>query len=454
MEKLKDSIDFGSMSIGGLFRRLFIPTLFGMVFSIIFIITDGVFVGRGIGSDALAAVNVAAPLFLINTSIALMFGVGASVVASIHLSQHNLKAARINMTQAIGVTVLVCIVICTLIMLNLESVARLLGASDRLLPLAVEYMFWFVPFLPFSSVLTAGMFCIRLDKSPNYAMTCNIIAASINMFLDYYFIYRLGWGMYGAALATSFGYIIGSILVLTYMFMPCHPLHFIRIKMSLKSLKLTVRNVGYMCRMGASSFLSQISIAFMMFIGNYVFMKYIGEDGVAAYSITCYLFPIIFMVYNAIAQSTQPILSYNYGAGLPHRVQAAFRLSLYIAIANGTLMFLAFGFCSPWIVSMFLDDSNLAYKIAINGLPLFATGYVCFGINVVSIGYFQSLERDRTANLLTVLRGFIFMTLCFWFLPQWLGTKGIWLAVPTAETLTFLCLVMVYNRRRKSSCAR
>ena len=76
------------------------------------------------------------------------------------------------------------------------------------------------------------------------------------------------------------------------------------------------------------------------------------------------------------------------------------------------------------------------------------TGYVCFGINMVSIGYYQSLERDRTANLLTVLRGFRFIIVCFWFLPQWWGTTGIWLAVPTAELLTFLCIVFVYHRNR------
>ena len=99
---MKDSIDFGSMEIPKLFRKLLIPTVLGMVFSAVFVITDGIFVGQGIGSDALAAVNITAPLFLISTGIGLMFGVGASVVASIHLSQGKLKAARINVTQAGG----------------------------------------------------------------------------------------------------------------------------------------------------------------------------------------------------------------------------------------------------------------------------------------------------------------------------------------------------------------
>ena len=98
---MKDSIDFGSMDISTLFRKLLVPTVLGMVFSAIFVITDGIFVGKGIGSDALAAVNITAPLFMIAAGIGLMFGVGGLVVASIHLSQGKRKAANINITQAL-----------------------------------------------------------------------------------------------------------------------------------------------------------------------------------------------------------------------------------------------------------------------------------------------------------------------------------------------------------------
>ena len=98
---MKDSIDFGSMDISTLFRKLLVPTVLGMVFSAIFVITDGIFVGKGIGSDALAAVNITAPLFMIAAGIGLMFGIGGSVVASIHLSQGKRKAASINITQAL-----------------------------------------------------------------------------------------------------------------------------------------------------------------------------------------------------------------------------------------------------------------------------------------------------------------------------------------------------------------
>lgn len=264
---MKDSIDFGKMDVSKLFVKLLIPTVMGMVFSAIFIITDGIFVGKGIGSDALAAVNITAPLFLINTGVALMFGIGASVVASIHLSHGKIKVARINVTQAVVVSSLLLILYALLIMLNVEKVALLLGSSERLLPLAVEYMNWFIPFLVFSALLSSGMFFVRLDGSPNYAMYCNIIPAVINIVLDYVFIFEFGWGMFGAALATSLGYIIGAAMILVYLIDRKRVIHMVRVKLSRKSLMLTARNVGYMCRLGVSTFLCEGAIATMMFVG-------------------------------------------------------------------------------------------------------------------------------------------------------------------------------------------
>ena len=139
--ELKDDIDFGSMAIPRLFRKLLLPTLLGMVFSAAFVITDGIFVGRGIGSDALAAVNITAPLFMINIGIGLMFGVGASVVASIHLAHGKPRVARINVTQAVVVSSLFLALLWGTVTLLAPQVARLLGSSERLLPAAVEYMY-------------------------------------------------------------------------------------------------------------------------------------------------------------------------------------------------------------------------------------------------------------------------------------------------------------------------
>ena len=200
---MKDSIDFGNMEIPRLFRKLLIPTVLGMVFSAIFVITDGIFVGKGIGSDALAAVNITAPLFMITTGIGLMFGVGASVVASIHLSQGKRKVASINITQALAFSSLLILVLSALCCYFAEPIGRLLGSSERLLPLVVEYMNWYVPFLVFYLLLSAGMFYIRLIAQLCYDVQCRISHYQYRTRLYFHLPIRLGND--GSCLCHQFG---------------------------------------------------------------------------------------------------------------------------------------------------------------------------------------------------------------------------------------------------------
>ena len=425
---MKDSIDFGSMDVSMLFRKLLVPTVLGMVFSAIFVITDGIFVGKGIGSDALAAVNIAAPFFMIATGIGLMFGIGGSVVASIHLSQGKNKAASINITQALIFSSLIILVMSVLCCLFVEPLAQLLGSSEKLLPLVIEYMLWYLPFLIFYELLSTGMFFIRLDGSPNYAMMCNAVM--------------------GAAFATSLGTIAGGLMTLIYLLRFSHSIRLYRIKLSIKSLMLTFRNVGYMIKLGTSGFISEASIACMMFLGNYVFIRHLGEDGVAAFSIACYFFPIIFMVYNAIAQSAQPIISYNFGAGQPDRVRKALHLAFRTALICGICFFIITVLCSQNIVSLFIDRSYPAFDIAVKGIPFFGIGFIFFAVNMIGIGYYQSVERGQRATIITLLRGIVFMLIGFFTLPPLLGVAGIWLAVPLAELLTMLYIIGIYFKDR------
>ena len=445
---MKDSIDFSSIEISTLFRKLLIPTVLGMVFSAIFVITDGIFVGKGIGSDALAAVNITAPLFMITAGIGLMFGVGSSVVASIHLSQGKRRVASINITQALVFSTLLILIMSALCFYYIEPLAKLLGSSDRLLPLAVEYMAWYLPFLVFYEILNIGMFCIRLDGSPTYAMMCNAIAAILNIILDYIFIFEFGWGIMGAAFATSLGTVVGGLMTLIYLLKFSRSLHLCRIKLSIKSMMLTLRNVGYMIKLGSSAFISEASIACMMFLGNYVFIHYLGEDGVAAFSIACYFFPIIFMIYNAIAQSAQPIISYNFGAGQPDRVRKALHLAIRTALICGISFFIITVLCRQNIVSLFIDRSYAAFDIAVNGISYFGIGFIFFAFNMIGIGYYQSVERGQRAMIITLLRGVAFMLIGFLVLPKILGVPGIWLAVPFAELLTMLYIIGIYFKDR------
>lgn len=199
----RDSIDFSSSDVGKLFRRFLFPTVMGMVFSAVFVITDGIFVGRGIGSDALASVNIVAPLFTLGTGLGLMFGMGGSVVASINLAQGKRRVAEINITQSLVLPALLIALLSALLIHWHEPLLLLLGTPGELMVPAREYLVWFTLFLAPLAVFNILMFIVRLDGAPGFAMACNIMAACINIVLDYLFIFVFEWGLAGAAVATG-----------------------------------------------------------------------------------------------------------------------------------------------------------------------------------------------------------------------------------------------------------
>ena len=298
----------GKLNVFALFRKYFIPTLFGMLSMSVVTAAEGVFVGHGIGSDGIAAINICIPVLMLFTGVGLMFGAGASVVASIHLSRGKVKAARLNVTQALLAVTLVTVVPSALMLAYPSATARLLGASEHLTPLVRDYLLWFTPMLLFQVWCALCLFIIRLDGAPKLAMVCNVVAALVSVVLSWLFIIPLEMGVKGAALSGTIGMFMGSAIGLVYLFRYARRLRPCRLKWSLKSLRLSLRNVGYQCRIGSSALLTEATMAMLMFMGNHVFMKYLGDDGVGAFGIACYYMPFVFMVGNAIAQSAQPII--------------------------------------------------------------------------------------------------------------------------------------------------
>ena len=425
----RDSIDFGSDSIPGLFRRIFIPTLVGMACMAVMTTIDGVFVGHGVGSDALAAVNIFAPFWMIMTGLGLLFGIGCSVISSVHLSQNNEKAARINMTQTLIFGVLITVTLTVLVQSFSTQSAYLLGSSDRLLPYVLDYQKWLAYAFCALFLQSVGLLIIRLDGSPKYASAAAAVPSIVNVVLDYVFLFVLDKGLEGVAIATAIGCWTGGLMVLFYLVFLSKTMRLYPLKMSWKSLCLSLRNLWYQFRLGLSAFLEEISISMLMFVGNYVFMKYLGEDGVAAFSIACYIMPFIFMTGNAISQSAQPIISFNYGAGNRSRVHEARKVSLLTALGIS------------YVAALFLSKDAPAYSIAAHGVPLMAIGFTLSIVNVAAIGYYQSVERALPATIFSLSRGVIFLVPCFLLIPHFAGINGIWLALPATEALTFLTIV-------------
>lgn len=446
----RDSIDLGTVRIPRLFKIYFIPTLLGMLSLCAVTATDGIFVGRGVGSDGLAAVNICIAPTMVIIGISLMLGVGASVVSSIHLANNNVKAARLNITQALIVATIIVTLFLIVTLSSPAATGRLLGSSESLLPLVESYMPWIFASCMFQAWCGIGLFVVRLDGAPGYAMWCNVLPGLLNVLLDYIFIFPLQMGVKGAAIASCISCAVGGIMVMCYLGIFARNLKLIKIKLSRKSLRLTARNIGYQCKIGISALLGEATMGMLMLMGNLTFMRYMGNDGVGAFSIACYYCPFVFMIGNAIAQSAQPIISYNYGLGQKGRVAITERLAILSAIICGLTVTAAFVFAPAAMVRLFLDGDVAAATIAIGGFPMFSTAFVFFIFNLTAIGYFQSIEKVLPSIVFALLRGVIFLVPAFIFMPLLIGDCGIWLALFVSELLTSLCITgyYLYNRRR------
>lgn len=439
-----DAIDFGTGEVGVLFRRLFFPTLLGMLGMSAVTAVDGIFVGHCVGSDGIAAINIVIPVLMLLTGIGLMVGSGCSVVASIHLARGKVKVARLNVTQALLAVTVVAVVLTCAMLADAAGTARVLGASQELLPLVVDYMVWYVPSWVFMVWTAVALFVIRLDGAPRMAMACSLVTALLNVVLDWLFMFPLGWGVMGAALATSLSTVAGGVMTIGYLLFAARRLRLVRLKMSAKSMRLTVRNIGYQCRVGLSALLGEATMAVLMFTGNLVFMHYLGDDGVGAFGIICYYAPFIFMVGNAIAQSAQPIISYNFGLGDLARTRQAEKVALATAAICGLTVTGAFPLLPQSLVGLFVPLDCAAAGIAVDGMPLFATGFVCFIFNLTAVGYFQSVERMLPATVFALMRGVVLLVPSFVVMPLVFGTRGIWLAMPVAEGLTAVAVIAFY----------
>lgn len=447
----RDALDLGTFNIPRLFRIYFIPTLLGMLALCAVTVADGIFVGQGVGDKGLAAVNICIPPTMLLVGIGLMLGMGASVVASIYYAQKNIKAARLNITQAILAGTLITIIFLIITLVSPSDTGRVLGSSETLLPLVKDYMPWIFTCCLFQIWCVVGLFVIRLDGSPTYAMWCNIIPGLLNVVLDYLFIFPLGMGVKGAGIATCISCMVGGIMVMIYLLCLAQDLKLIKIKRTLKSLRLTLRNIGYQCKIGISALLGESTMGVLMLMGNLTFMKYVGDAGVGAFSIACYYCPFAFMIGNAIAQSAQPIISYNYGIHRHFRVIKTEKLAILTAIISGLTVTLIFLFFPHGLVSFFINDANEAAVIAHNGLPYFSIAFIFFIFNLTAIGYFQSIEKAFISIVFALLRGAVFLIPGFIFLPQIFGVNGIWLSLPFSEILTSICIILYYLVNRHTS---
>ena len=306
------------------------------------------------------------------------------------------------------------------------------GADDSIRKLSSAYLFWLFTAMICMLPQIGGMMVMRLDGSPKYAMFCQLIPAILNIALDYYLIFQLELETTGAALATSISGIVGALMVFLYFCKWSVNFRFTKIADAFEGI---MTNTRYAVKIGFSAFFTEATTCVMMLTGNYMFMRLIGIEGVSAYSIVCYLFPVFFSFANSIIQSEQPIISFNYGNQAYGRIAATFQQAIGTAFLSGIGLSLCCLLFNRPIAEIFLGN-GMEYGLAEAGIPLFAICPIFFISNMAVIGYYQSIEKAWIASLISLLRGLVVLVPSFIILPSLIGIAGLWLAIPMSEFIT------------------
>lgn len=299
------------------------------------------------------------------------------------------------------------------------------------MPMVLDYMFIVLLFTNIFIIATAMSNFLRADGAPKIAMIVTLMGSGINALLNYIFIFEFKWGMTGAAIATGAGNVLAFFITIWYF--ACKSKH-----MKFKLIKVDFTEIVEIFKIGSPSFLSEVSISIVTLLHNLIMMSALGAKGVSAYGVVSYIYPFMMLVFLALTLSMQSVISYNYGAGQDDRVREGFHLVLKMALFLGVIFYLLGVFFSEEMVSMFIVDDLETKALASEGVRLFFINFLFFGINLAFAMYYQSIERPMISSIITVFRGFIIISVVLYTLPALIGTKGIWLATPIAEAITFI----------------
>ncbi|MDY4426906.1 MULTISPECIES: MATE family efflux transporter [unclassified Helicobacter] len=439
-------IDLKTATIPRLFFTYFLPSLVAMLALSTYSTIDGIFVGKKLGENALAAIGIAWPIFPILIAFELLFSVGAAAMSSYFLGKGKPFRARIIFSSVFYFAVFTSLVGGIILYCFSDTIALYLGSSETLLPLVIEY----------TEIIYLGAFIIVLhpmldifainDKQPILAMIAMIVGALMNIVLNYLFLFVLEWGIHSSALATILGHGIGMCILLQ---------HFLRKKGDLFLIKaFDIYAILMATKNGIPQSSSEISVSMMMLIFNHTIVGIAGDRGLAIYSVLMYVGIIPFTILLSMAQGIQPIASFNYGAKLFKRVKEVFYFGLGFSLLGGVALYISFYCLSPLIVPLFLQDNivlrdpSLINDVKV-AMDIYFLGYVLLGVNIVSAIFFQSIQRTTSSFIITFSYTLFFALFFVLILSKIYGFIGVIISYPLGILCaSFVSLVVIFYEQR------
>ncbi len=431
----------GESRILPLIVRYSTPSIVATVASATYNVADRIFVGQALGEDALAAITVCFPPTLFLLALAMTIGQGSATLISIKLGERDKVGAEKVLGQAVFLFVVFYLIAATLTLIFMSPLLDFFGATERIKPLATSYYSIIISGLIFEKIAYGVNNLVRAEGRPVYAMTTIIVGVFSNVFLDWLFLFKFGWGIEGAAIATIMAQAIASLVVLYFYF---SGESYLRIR--LENLKMRFALALSMIYAGSPSLIIQgLSSGAMMLLVRQARL-YGSESAIAVIGISTTVTAFIFFPVVGLSMGVQPIIGYNYGAKNFARVRSAYLNALWIGTSICTLGFAVAQLFPDLIFSLFIGSDSQLIPLGERALRLLTLCFPFVATNIITSGYFQSVKRPIFSIMITVLRQVIFLAPMLYILPIFIGIDGIWYSFSVSDILAFLLSVFFAYR--------
>lgn len=433
--------DFLNKPVKQVFMRYLVPSVFATMVTSIYVLADTIIVGKGIGTIAVAALNIVLPLYNIFFGLGLLFGVGGSVLMSILRGEGDEKGSNAYFSTSLVAMCVVLALSLAFFTAFMEKIALVFGGTPETMPYIMDYMpyiVWGMGLFFFSSYLQTF---IRNDGAPRLAMYAVVSGGVANIILDYVFVYNFNMGMAGAAIATVMGSGLTVVILLTRFFTKKNNLHF-----SLKGVRPSfIKNI---ILNGFASFLIEVASGVTIFVFNIQLLKYAGNTGVSVYSIISNTAIVVVCICKGINQAAQPLLSTNYGAGLYERTDKIRSLAVKVSIIICAVPVILGLVVPDFFTYIFINPDSAILSMSAPAIRIYFVGFMMLGINMVFICYFQAILKNGYSMIICLMRGLILVVAFAYIFPLFMDVTGIWLAVPAAETITMLFgIYLIYFKK-------
>lgn len=392
-----------------------------------YILADTFFIAKGLGTNGLAALNLAIPVYNFIHGTGLMLGMGGATKFSIYKSQNQKKEINRLYTSTICLAILFSAIFALIGLFFSNRLACILGADANVLEMTDTYLRWLLIFAPAFIFNDVFQCFVRNDDSPQLSMLAMLIGSFSNIILDYIFIFLLHMGIFGAVFATGLSPVISILIMLPHWLQGKHTFHVTKTKIRAHTIKQTLS-------LGFPSLIAQLSSGIVMITFNAIILNLAGNTGVAAYGVIANISLVIVAVYTGIAQGVQPLISSFYSKGDKRQIQTVSKYAVTTVLIVSCAVYLLIFIFAQQITTVFNSEKNNALQqIAVTGLKLYFLSSAFVGYNVILATLLTSTERALPAHILSLLRGLIFLIPITLFLSALWGMTGVWLAYPITE---------------------